>query len=252
MSAQSLTLGVIQIRQHNGLYCLNDIHRASGGAEKHRPIEYLRLDSTQTLIETLIKELSFSNVRNINEAGNPASNSTDRQSKNIIKGGDSHLFLRTLKGRNGGTYACKELVIAYAGWINAAFHLRVLRVFLESLNPPKKPRVIRDENWKRQRHHAAISYQIMSTMLEMAREHHGKQTKTHHYSNEARLINWALSGEFSAVDRQNLPLPQLDMLAKLEIKNTQLIALGRSYAQRKTHLAEWAARLCPQLSLPTD
>jgi len=90
----------------------------------------------------------------------------------------------------------------------------------------------------------------MSTMLEMARDHNGKQTKTHHYSNEARLINWALSGEFSTVDRQKLPIPQLDILAKLEIKNTQLIALGHSYAHRKACLAQLATQLNPQLTLP--
>jgi len=229
--AHALTLGAIAIRQRNGLYCLNDVHKASGGAEKHQPALFIRLDTTQGLIE----ELCSTDLQNINEAENPAS---------------KYIVTIRGKGKAQGTYACKELVIAYGAWISAAFHLQVIRVFLASVTPPKPPRVIRDENWKRQRHNAAVSYQIMSTMLEMAREHHGKQTQTHHYSNEARLINWALSGEFRRVDRQNLPLPHLDMLAKLEIKNTQLIALGHSYAQRKTHLAEWAAQLRPQLAPP--
>jgi len=220
----ALTLGAITIRQHNGLYCLNDVHKASGGEAKHRPNQFLRNEQTQVLIETL-------------EAAQICA-------------------VKTKEGKGGSTYACKELVAAYAAWISAAFHLRVLRVFLASMaapvetpTPPKRPRVIRDENWKRQRHNAAVTFQMMSTMLEMAREHDGKATKAHHYSNEARLINWALSGEFTAIDRQTLPMPQLDVLAKLEMKNTQLIALGHSYAQRKAHLAELAARLRPQFTL---
>jgi len=234
--AQSLTLGAITIRQHNGLYCLNDVHKASGGAEKHRPALFARLDTTQALIE----ELCCADVYIINEAENPAS---------------KYLITIRGKGKAQGTYACKELVAAYAAWISPAFHVQVLRVFLASVaapvQTPKRPRVIRDENWKRQRHNAAVSFQIMSTMLEMAREHDGKATQSHHYSNEARLINWALSGEFTAVDRHALPMPYLDMLAKLEMKNTQFIALGHSYAQRKRQLAELAARLRPQFALPT-
>lgn len=105
-SVHALTLGTVAVRQHDGLFSLNDLHRASGGELRHRPVEFMRLD----LAQGLLCELQ--------------------------KGGDSHLFLKTVKGRNGGTYACRELVIAYAAWISAAFHLRVIRVFLDASTPP--------------------------------------------------------------------------------------------------------------------
>ena len=108
-SAIALTLGNITIRQHNGLFSLNDLHKASGGEENFKPAFFLRNDQAKALIAE------------------------------IAKGADSHLFLKTTKGRNGGTYACRELVIAYAAWISAAFHLKVIRVFLAATTPQAEP-----------------------------------------------------------------------------------------------------------------
>lgn len=105
----ALTLGNITIRQHNGLFSLNDLHKASGGEENFKPAFFLRNDQAKALIAE------------------------------IAKGADLHLFLNTTKGRNGSTYACRELVIAYAAWISAAFHLKVIRVFLAVAAPQATP-----------------------------------------------------------------------------------------------------------------
>jgi len=99
---KALTLINQTIRQHEGLYSLNDLHLAAGGEARHRPSYFLENDQTQALIAELL------------EAGNPASKCTE-----TIRG----------KGKAQGTYACKELVIAYAAWISAAFHLKVIGVF---------------------------------------------------------------------------------------------------------------------------
>lgn len=90
------------IRTHESLFLLNDIHKASGGAEKHRPSLFIRLDTTQDLISEIQKEVK----------------STD-------------LIFKTTGGRGlRGTYACEELVLSYAMWISPKFHLIVLRAFL--------------------------------------------------------------------------------------------------------------------------
>lgn len=107
----ALTISSFEIRQIDGLYSLNDLHKASGGEAKHRPGYFLTNDQTKALIIE------------IQTAGIPA--------------------VKSAEGRNGGTYACKELVIAYAAWISPAFHLKVIRVFLGATRPalpaPSRP-----------------------------------------------------------------------------------------------------------------
>jgi hypothetical protein len=96
-----ISLGNTAIRQLDGLYSLNDLHQAAGGEVKHQPTRFMRNDQTQALIA---------------EIGN---------SPEMVS-------FKTATGRHGGTYVCRELVIAYAAWISAAFHLKVIRVFLDT------------------------------------------------------------------------------------------------------------------------
>lgn len=98
----NLTILNNSIRSYENLYSLNDLHKASGNAEKHRPSLFIRLDTTQDLISEIQKEVK----------------STD-------------LIFKTTGGRGlRGTYACEELMLAYAMWISPKFHLIVLRAFL--------------------------------------------------------------------------------------------------------------------------
>ena len=110
-STIALTLGNITVRQLNGLFSLNDLHTAAGSEPKHQPHEFLRIEQTKALVAEL-------------------SNS-----------GDSRNYLETKRGKFGGTYACRELVIAYAAWISAAFHLKVIRVFLAATTRPANPAI---------------------------------------------------------------------------------------------------------------
>ena len=41
----------------NGHYSLNDFHQAAGGESKHKPSNFLRLDSTKALVDT--KDMPF-------------------------------------------------------------------------------------------------------------------------------------------------------------------------------------------------
>lgn len=120
----ALVLGGVAVRQLDGLFCLNDLHRASGNEDRHQPAKFVRLDQTQALIAELGK-------------------SPDLDTLGEAEGADLQLF--TIQGRNGGTYACREIIVDYAAWISPAFHLKVLRVFLATARPEvMKARAIRD------------------------------------------------------------------------------------------------------------
>lgn len=80
----------------NGLFSLKDLHRASGGEDRHAPRRWLQNTQTNDLIKELEKD------------GKPSI-----QSKQGL-----------------GTFVCRELVIAYGMWISPKFALQVIKTFL--------------------------------------------------------------------------------------------------------------------------
>lgn len=93
--------GIEVRRDVHGRYCLNDLHRAAGGEDRHKPSNFMRMDSTRELCAEI-----------------------DRCSDVSIG------CIETIRGGNGqGTYVSREVVFAYAMWISPAFHLKVIRTF---------------------------------------------------------------------------------------------------------------------------
>lgn len=85
-------------RDAQGRYCLNDLHRAAGGQDKHRPNYFINLETTKELAAAILN------------AGIPAVNPIDLS-----------------RGRYGGTYVHEDLAIDYAAWISPVFKLEPLR-----------------------------------------------------------------------------------------------------------------------------
>lgn len=107
----TIAISNVAIRQtENNLYNLNDLHKASGGEKRHELTNWLKLQQTTELID----ELSKPEISGLEE---------NQQVIKVVRGGNKR-----------GTYACKELVYAYATWISAKFFLLVIRTFDQVAN----------------------------------------------------------------------------------------------------------------------
>lgn len=96
MSNQLTVCGVAIKQDTEGRYCLNDLHKASGGEAKHTPGRFTCTEAFQGLCGELSR----------NQDKPPFTS-----------------------GRGVGTYAARELVYAYAMWISPKFHLEVIRAY---------------------------------------------------------------------------------------------------------------------------
>lgn len=104
MSA-ALTIAETAVRKDaEGRFCLNDLHRAAGGEAKHTPGRFT--------ITQQFKELAAELSRN-QDSPEPSASAAGI-----------------------GTFVAKELVYAYAMWISAAFHLKVIRAYDAMVSKP--------------------------------------------------------------------------------------------------------------------
>ncbi|MBD6983494.1 KilA-N domain-containing protein [Vibrio parahaemolyticus] len=97
---------------------LNALHHLSAANENKRPSQWLRLKSTQELIDTLDNSQS----------------AYLHSALKVINGGD-----------NQGSYAHELLAISYAGWISPKFQLQVNQAFIDSHQQPLVPDVPLDQ-----------------------------------------------------------------------------------------------------------
>lgn len=96
---KKVVIGNITIEQDDeGRYCLNDVHKAGGGAITKSPAQWMRHGAFKELQEEIMLKSTINPVE-------------------------------TKPGRTGGTYVVKALVYAYAMWINPGFHLKVIEAY---------------------------------------------------------------------------------------------------------------------------
>lgn len=115
----------ININVHKELYCLNDIHQSSGNKAKHKPLNFLNLDSTKQLIHQM------GGIR-----------------KGIIK---KYQSIDGIIMENGDEiYTCRDIAILYAIWINQKFGLSIINYFYSQnkISPKDKKDIMLGVNKK--------------------------------------------------------------------------------------------------------
>lgn len=170
-----------------------------------RPVDWLKLESTKSYMEALRQLLP--EVKKFHFAQ---------------KGGSD----------GGGTWLHPKLAVPFARWLDDKFAIWC-DVQIDALIHGK-------QDWRKLRHEAASSYKVMQQILQMSRSDDGKTCAPHHFSNEARLVNFALTGEFKGANREAMDSNELTLLAKLEERNAVLIGRGLQYDKRKVLLEQFA------------
>lgn len=176
-----------------------------------RPNDWLNLVETQDYIQALSDVMGISITS---------------------KNGNCINLIKTKRGKeDGGTWLHPKLAVPFSRWLDVRFGIWC-DIQIDSLLRGNHP--IFDK--RRLRHQAAATYKAVSAVLQLSRQQQGKETKPHHYMNEARLINWAITGQFTGLDRDTLSYDELDLLSELEAQDLILIGSQCTYEQRKTAL----------------
>jgi phage regulator Rha-like protein len=124
------------------------------------------------------------------------------------------------------------------------FKKRLVHEFRRLINENNKSIKRRGElSWKESREHTALEYKVMSATLQEVRKLAGKDTKSHHYINEAKLLSFSMTGSFKGLNREELNSKELQVLKTLEVRNAVLIGAGLEREVRKKALVDLYSEL---------
>lgn len=144
-----LVLGTsIRTREERQYLSLNDLHNASQEGNHKRPSKWLVTQNAKDLISELKSESPNSGFEPLR----------------ILRG-----------GKNGGTYACKELFLAYAMWLKAKVHLAAIRALEEKITSTTEQGTSKPDPELLSIHHSAVD---QTGACIVTRNHWGGTTAT--------------------------------------------------------------------------
>ena len=170
--------------------------------------------------------------------------------------------LRSKAGKNGGTYAHKDIAFEFASWVSVEFKLYLIKEF---------QRLKEDENnrlkleWNFQRTLAKVNYHIHTDAIKenLIPEKLSKKQISYVYANEADVLNLALFGKTAKQWREENPnekgnirdyatIEQLVVLSNMESINAMLIQQNIPQPERLQQLNQLAITQMKSLLKHTD
>ena len=149
-------------------------------------------------------------------------------------------------GKNGGTFAHKDIAFEFASWVSASFKLYLIKE-IQRLKEDENNRLHLE--WNLQRTISKINYHIHTDAIKenLIPQEITKQQSQLVYANEADLLNVALFGVTAKTWRDNNPdqkgnirdyatLEQLVVLSNMESINALLIQQGVLQSERLIQL----------------
>lgn len=158
--------------------------------------------------------------------------------------------IRVKRGKNGGTFAHKDIAFEFASWISPEFKLYVIKDY-QRLKADENNRLSLE--WSEKRLFAKMNYRIHTDAIKahLVPRDISKVKEGFIYANEADVLNVALFGTTAKQWRDAHPgedgnirdhatLHQLIVLANLESMNAQLVIEGMSRKERAAYLNQVA------------
>ena len=168
------------VKVENGMFSLTDLWKLANSPKNQNPNDWIRTDSATELIETVASIL------------NTVSN-------HIIK---------TKRGKGGGSYAHKNIALAYAKYLDPKLHVLVNEVFFERLEEEKNPDLIIDRYKKTYRRKGHTEEWISKRLQSVNTRNHFTSILSRHgvqqegFKNCTNAIYEPLFGGSSAVVRE--------------------------------------------------
>lgn len=153
-------------------------------------------------------------------------------------------------GRNGGTFAHKDIAFEFASWVSAEFKLYIIKDY-QRLKADENSKISLE--WNVNRMISKINYKIHTDAIKqnLIPDHVTDKQQSYTYASEADLLNVALFGKTAREWRSENPkikgnirddatIQQLIVLSNLESMNAELIKQGVAQNKRLTILNRMA------------
>lgn len=251
ITAKGFTIQVYTEDFRNDYVSLTDIARYKNKEEPKDVVKnWLRVKNTieflglwESINNPNFKGVEFDSFKN--ETG---SNAFTLSSKRWVESTNA-IGIVSKSGKNGGTYAHKDIAFKFAAWISAEFELYIIKDY-QRLKSDEGSRL--SLNWNLNREISKINYKIHTDAIkEYLLKDLTSEQLMYKYANEADLLNVALFNKTAKQwrdanpkskgnIRDDMSINELLVLANMESYNAVLISKGLPQEDRMVELRNLA------------